>query len=71
MGASFAFASGAKGFFTARPLVAWLAPAGTIEATSFYDTRDLKHNARTFGGLRSPRHRDDPLQCRRRQCKDR
>jgi NTE family protein len=23
--------------------VPWLAPAGTIEATSFYDTRDLKH----------------------------
>ena len=43
MSASFAFASGAKGFFTARPLVPWLAPAGTIEATSFYDTRDLKH----------------------------
>jgi len=43
MSASFAFASGAKGFFTARPMGPWLQPAGTIEATSFYDTRDLKH----------------------------
>jgi NTE family protein len=43
MSAGFAFASGAKGFFTARPMGPWLQPAGTIEATSFYDTRDLKH----------------------------
>jgi NTE family protein len=43
MSATFALASGANGFFTARPLVPWLQPAGTIEATSFYDTRDLKH----------------------------
>jgi NTE family protein len=43
MSAGFALASGAKGFFTARPMVPWLQPAGTIEATSFYDTRDLKH----------------------------
>jgi NTE family protein len=42
LSASFAFASGAKGFFAARPVVPWLHPAGTIEATSFYDTRDLK-----------------------------
>jgi NTE family protein len=42
MSASWAFASGAKGFFTARPLVPWLEQTGTIEATSFYDTRDLK-----------------------------
>ena len=40
--AGFALASGASGFFTARPLVPWLHPAGTIEATSFYDTADLK-----------------------------
>jgi NTE family protein len=42
MSASFAFAGGASGFFTARPVVPWFHPAGTIEATSFYDTRDLK-----------------------------
>jgi len=41
--AGIAMASGAKGFFTARPMGPWLQPAGTIEATSFYDTGDLKH----------------------------
>jgi NTE family protein len=40
--AGFALASGASGFFAARPLVPWLHPAGTIEATSFYDTAGLK-----------------------------
>lgn len=40
--AGFAFARGATGFFAARPLVPWLQPGGTIEATSFYDSRDLK-----------------------------
>jgi NTE family protein len=40
--AGFALASGASGFFAARLLVPWLHPAGTIEATSFYDTADLK-----------------------------
>jgi NTE family protein len=40
--ASFALAGGARGFFTARSLPPWLQPAGTIEATSFYDTADLK-----------------------------
>jgi NTE family protein len=42
MSAIFAVAGGANGFFTARPLVPWFHLAGTIEATSFYDTRDLK-----------------------------
>jgi len=41
--AGFAFANGAQGFFTARALPPWLQPAGTIEATSFYDTGALKH----------------------------
>jgi NTE family protein len=41
MSASFALASGAQGFFAARPLPPWLQPAGTIEAMSFYDTRAL------------------------------
>jgi NTE family protein len=42
--AGFALTTGAKGFFAARPLLPWLAPAGTIEATSFYDTSALKHS---------------------------
>jgi NTE family protein len=37
-----ALASGANGFFTTRPILPWFQPLGTIEATSFYDTRDLK-----------------------------
>ena len=40
--ASFAFVHGAKGFFAARPMTPWLQPAGTIEATSFYDITELK-----------------------------
>jgi NTE family protein len=42
MSAGLALAGGAQAFFTARPVAPWLHPAGTIEATSFYDTRDLK-----------------------------
>jgi len=42
MSAGFAMASGAKGFFSLRPIPPWLQPAGTIEATSFYDTSELK-----------------------------
>ena len=42
MSAGFAMASGARGFFTARTVPPWLQPAGTAEATSFYDTRHLK-----------------------------
>jgi NTE family protein len=42
MSAGLAVASGASGFFAARSLVPWLHPAGTIEATSFYDTAGLK-----------------------------
>ena len=42
MSAGFAMASGVGGFFAARPVFPWLQPAGTIEATSFYDTRGLK-----------------------------
>jgi NTE family protein len=41
--ANFAAAYGATGFFHARPVTPWLQPAGTIEATSFYDTIALKH----------------------------
>jgi NTE family protein len=42
MSAGFAMASGARGFFSAWRLLPWFQPAGTIEATSFYDTSDLK-----------------------------
>jgi len=40
--ANLALVSGSTGFFSARPVMPWLQPAGTIEATSLYDTRDLK-----------------------------
>jgi NTE family protein len=43
MNANFAAACGAQGFFSSRPVMAWLQPSGTLEATSFYDTRALKH----------------------------
>jgi NTE family protein len=42
MSASFAAACGAAGFFSARASLPWLQPGGTREATSFYDTKDLK-----------------------------
>jgi NTE family protein len=42
MSANFAIASGARGFFKARPVPPLFQPAGTIEATSFYDTSELK-----------------------------
>jgi NTE family protein len=45
--AGLALANGAEGFFAARQVIPWLLPAGTIEATSFYDTRDLKHTLET------------------------
>jgi NTE family protein len=43
MSAGFALASGAKGFFAVRPVPPLLQPGGTIEATSFYDTKALQH----------------------------
>jgi NTE family protein len=42
MSATRALANGASGFFAARPVTPWLQPGGTIEATSFYDTKNLK-----------------------------
>ena len=42
LSAAQALASGANGFFAARPIGPWLQPDGTIEATSFYDTGELK-----------------------------
>lgn len=43
MNAHFAVAYGASGFFSARPVTPWLQPGGTLEATSFYDTKALKN----------------------------
>ena len=40
--ANLALTRGADGFFTARPFSPWLQPAGTTEATSFFDTASLK-----------------------------
>jgi NTE family protein len=42
MNANFSAACGAKGFFSARSVTPWLQPSGTLEATSFYDTKALK-----------------------------
>src|ERR1700752_5419301 len=43
MSANFAVASGATGFFSARAMMPWFQPNGTLGATSFYDTSDLNH----------------------------
>ena len=40
--ANLAASFGSIGFFSARPLMPWLQPGGTLEATSFYDTKSLK-----------------------------
>src|SRR4051812_32296852 len=40
--ANLAAAFGAAGFFSARPLMPWLQPGGTLASTSFYDTKQLK-----------------------------
>jgi NTE family protein len=40
--AGVALTAGAPGFFTPRVPVPWLAPAGTVEATSYYDTGPLR-----------------------------
>jgi NTE family protein len=40
--ANLAASFGSAGFFSARPLVPWLQPGGTLEATSFYDTKSLR-----------------------------
>src|SRR6201981_2021149 len=43
MSANLAVACGATGFFSARAMMPWLQPGGTLGATSFYDTGNLKH----------------------------
>jgi NTE family protein len=42
MSAGLAAAFGAAGFFSARPLMPWLQPGGSLGATSFYDTKSLR-----------------------------
>ncbi len=42
MSAGLAMIDGARGFFTPRLPLPWLHPTGAIEATSFYDTANLK-----------------------------
>ena len=42
LSATQAVASGATGFYAARLINPWLQPDGAIEATSFYDTGELK-----------------------------
>ena len=37
---------GATGFFTPRALSPWLCPDGSMEATSYYDTRSLEQSCR-------------------------
>jgi len=39
---------GAPGFFSPRPLTPWLRPAGTAEATSYYDTAMLRATLERF-----------------------
>jgi NTE family protein len=43
MSATLAAAFGATGFFSARAVMPWLQPGGTLAATSFYDTNSLKY----------------------------
>jgi NTE family protein len=42
MSAGLAAAFGATGFFSTRAVMPWLQPAGTMAATSFYDTKHLR-----------------------------
>jgi NTE family protein len=42
MNAGLAAAFGATGFFSARAVMPWLQPGGTMAATSFYDTKHLR-----------------------------
>jgi NTE family protein len=42
MSAGLAASIGAAGFFSARPLMPWVQPGGTLGATSFYDTKSLR-----------------------------
>ena len=46
--ASIAAAMGAPGMFAPRPVNPWLHPAGTLDATSYYDTSNLKATLERF-----------------------
>ena len=48
MSANSAMFAGAPGFFALRQPPAWLHPDGTLEATSFYDTKLLKSTLERF-----------------------
>jgi NTE family protein len=48
MSSGIAVAGGARGFFAPQPVAPWFQPSGTIEATSFYYTRDLKRTLEQF-----------------------
>ena len=71
MSAGFAMASGARGFFKARPVPLWFQPTGTIDATSVYDTSELKRTLERLVRLRSHQCRRDTPQRRRRECPQR
>ena len=48
MSAAVALLSGAPGFFQPRTLNPWFHPSGTVEATSYYDTTQLKATLESF-----------------------
>jgi NTE family protein len=48
LSAAWAAAFGVRGFFSPRGLPPWLQPAGTLDATSYYDTAALKTTLERF-----------------------
>jgi NTE family protein len=48
MSAAWALVAGAPGFFSLRQPAPWLQPSGSLEATSFYETRRLKATLERF-----------------------
>ena len=59
---------GAAGILQAlRPMIPWLQPAGTLEATSYYDTADAQDDARALDRFRSDQRRRNALQRWRRE----
>ena len=64
-------AVGAPGFFAPRPASPFAYPSGAIEATSFYDTTNLKGHSRAARRLRSHKFRKRSLERRRRECSNR
>ena len=73
MSAVIALMSGASGFFRPRIPNPWFHPPGTVEATSFYDTLQLKATLEAlidFDRVNSD-HAKPATQSRRRQCAER